>query len=151
MSHEAGSERRTSTLGHGCPSGDQNGALDSEGSGELWKILGEGGPWSSFPATLNQAPTKAGLSPQSTMVSLEHSHVCLRQTEAQREAGALAHPSPLPRGRCWLLAGKAGVAWVWLGQCGLRGCFCVEAEGRAPWSQPGCGGAGAEPSEGQIL
>lgn len=65
-------------MGHGCPSGDQNGALDSEGTGELWKILGEGGPWSSFLATLNPLatlPTKAGLSLQTTMVSLEHGHV----------------------------------------------------------------------------
>ena len=52
--------------------------LYHEGTGELWKILGEGGPWSSFLATLNPLatlPTKAGLSLQTTMVSLEHGHV----------------------------------------------------------------------------
>lgn len=45
-------------------------------SGRFWERVVLGAV--SLPPSIRR-PTKAGLSPQSTMVSLEHSHVCLRR------------------------------------------------------------------------
>ena len=152
VSPEAGGEQGTSTLGHGCPSGDQNRHLTLRAVGSYGRFWGRVvlGAVSLPPST--RLPTKAGLSQQTGLLGMRS---CLPQKGKLRPRGRqepLAHPGPLPRGWRWLLAGKVGAAWVWLGQCGLSVASVWEQVGGAPWSQPGCAGCGGtEPPEGQIL
>lgn len=142
VSPEAGGEQGTSTLGHGCPSGDQNGHLTPRAAGSYGRFWGRVvlGAISLPPST--RFPTKAGLSQQTGLLGMQS---CLSQKGKLWPRGRQeppAHPGPLPRGWRWLLVGKAGAAWVWLGQCGLSVVSVWEQVGGHPRASQAVGGVG---------